>query len=96
MPPSVTTATREPAQRGVDELGRTALLVALEVGDHPAAELDAQIAGQAVQPAGVLGRDDVGGRRVPAPAGPTRPSALPSGAPNRMITPSAGVHDLAP
>ena len=51
---------RAAAQR-LDQLGGTALLVALEVGDDPAGDGDVEVAGQPGQPPGVLGGDDVGG-----------------------------------
>ena len=69
MPPSVTSATRAPSRSGLDQLGRAALLVALEVGDDPPGHGDAEVPGEPVQPAGVLGGDDVGAGELLAQPG---------------------------
>ena len=49
-------ATEERLQQGLG----AEVLVALEVGHHPAGDLDPEVGGQAPQPPGVLGRDHVG------------------------------------
>ena len=68
MPPSVTSATSVAAEDGLDQLGGAPLLVALEVGDDPAADGDVEVAGQPGEPAGVLGGDHVGaGQHLPQP-----------------------------
>ena len=54
-------------------LWRPGLLVALEVGHHPAGELDPEVGGQPLEPAGVLGGDHVGSGELGARAGAGRP-----------------------
>ena len=49
-----------PGEQRLDQGGRARRLVALEVGDDPAGDGDPQLGGQPPEPAGVLGRDDVG------------------------------------
>ncbi len=48
----------------LDQLGGPAGLVGVVVGDDPAGQLDAEVARQPAQAAGVLGRDDVGCRQL--------------------------------
>ena len=51
-------------QQRLEQDRRPGRLVALEVGDHPAGDGDAQVGGQPLEPAGVLGGDHVGGREL--------------------------------
>ena len=51
-------------QQRLDQGRRAGRLVALEVGDHPAADGHAEVAGEPRQPPGVLGGDHVGRREL--------------------------------
>ena len=97
MPPSVTSATTCAAGERLDQLGRAPLLVALEVGDDPAADGDAEVAGQPGAAGGCPRRRPR--RRWPAPraAGPRRRRGCPAA---RRAAPGAQLghftHAIAP
>ena len=88
MPASVTSsdACARPAARST-QLGGAGRLVVLVVGHDPAGRLDAEARGQPAQPAGVLGRDDVGVGELAGPAAARRRPGRRSGVPARTSTP---------
>ena len=92
MPASVTSSTRSPGQQRLEQDRRPRGLVALEVGDDPAADRDAQVGGEPLEPAGVLGGDHVGARRAPRPAAAGRPSTRPIGVAASTSTPGLRSH----
>ena len=91
MPASVTSSTRSPASSASSSTGVRALPRCPRSRTRPARSmLDPEVGGQPPQPAGVLGGDDVGGRRARRPAAAARRSTRPIGVAASTSTPASG------